>query len=212
MYGKDYKFDTVNWMEVAKSNGVTDFTVEDAEAMYAIAREEVSFGNPTREWDRKTKRFTAYDDSVGVKTIGIGHRIQKGEGMFKTLSWQEGIDLYTKDYAKHRGEAKKLLGEWQGTPRWDIMAPAQRQWVVDKVFNLGATGASKYKNSISALLRGDRDRVMTSKVKAGGKVIARGANANANYDQQWGSMTLEERRASVHSEDSIKDWVESVSK
>ena len=79
MYGKEYKFDTVNWMEVAKANGITDFTVEDAEAMYAIAREEVSFGNPTKEWDRKTKRFTAYDDGRGIATIGVGHRIKKGE-------------------------------------------------------------------------------------------------------------------------------------
>ena len=212
MYGEDYKFDTVNWMEVAKANGVTDFTVEDAEAMYAIAREEVSFGNPVREWDRKTNRFTVYDDREGHKTIGVGHKLKKGEGSFKTLSWSEGIDLYMKDYVDHRKQAQDLMGEWEGTPRWQVMAPAQRQWVLDKVFNLGATGTSKYTNSISALLRGDRDRVMESKVHSGGTVINRGKNSNANYDQMWGSMTLDERKASVHSEKSIQAWRESVSK
>ena len=209
MYGKEYKFDTVNWMEVAKANGITDFTVEDAEAMYAIAREEVSFGNPTKEWDRKTKRFTAYDDGRGIATIGVGHRIKKGEeGIFKTLSWQEGIDLFMKDYVDHREQAKDLMGAWEGTPRWQILSPAQRYWLVDKVFNIGKTGLAMYHGSVPALLGGDVDRVMKSQVK-GGKlgVINRGKNANAHFYEKWTSMSKEDRKNSVLSRDSIQGWL-----
>lgn len=206
MYGKEYKFDTVNWMEVAKANGVEDFTVEDAEAMYAIAGQEVSFGNPKKEWDRRTNRFTAYDDGRGIATIGVGHRIKKGEKL-ENISWPEGIDLFMKDYVDHREQAKDLMGAWEGTPRWQIMSPAQRYWLVDKVFNVGKTGLAMYVNSVQALLGGDVDRVMESKVK-GGKlgVINRGQNANNLYYEMWTSMSKEDRKNSILSPESIEGW------
>ena len=74
-----------------------------------------------------------YEDSLGYKTLGVGHLIQKKDLEYSlpigTPVIQEVVDLYyNDDFNKHLNETKELIGEEE----------------------LGRTRFSKFKNMLNA--------------------------------------------------------------
>ena len=92
-----------------------------------------------------------YEDSLGYKTLGVGHLIQKKDLEFNlpvgTPVIQEVVDLYYEDdFNKHLNETKELIGEEEFE---NLPEPIQHV-LINMCFNLGRTRFSKFKNMLNA--------------------------------------------------------------
>jgi|TARA_B100000900_G_C20475054_1_gene673025 GH24 family phage-related lysozyme (muramidase) len=93
-----------------------------------------------------------YEDSLGFKTLGIGHLCQPGDPEYDwevgTKVSQEVVDLYYEDdFNKHLAEAIHVFG----TDEAFYNLPENIQHVlVNMCFNLGGTRLSNFKNMLSA--------------------------------------------------------------
>ena len=93
-----------------------------------------------------------YEDSLGYKTLGIGHLCQPQDPEYDwevgTKVSQEVVDMYyEEDFKKHYIEAKHVFGineDWDGLPE-DI-----QHVIVNMCFNLGGTRLSKFRNMLKA--------------------------------------------------------------
>ena len=93
-----------------------------------------------------------YEDSLGYKTLGIGHLCKPEDPEYKwevgTKVPQEVVDMYYEDdFDKHLAEAIHVFG----TEEAFYNLPENIQHVlVNMCFNLGGTRLSKFKNMIAA--------------------------------------------------------------
>ena len=93
-----------------------------------------------------------YEDSLGYKTLGIGHLCQPEDPEYKsdigTKVSQEVVDMYyDSDFDKHLKETVHVFGDEK-----DFYAlPENIQHVlVNMCFNLGGTRLSKFRNMLEA--------------------------------------------------------------
>jgi len=93
-----------------------------------------------------------YMDSLGYKTLGIGHLCQPNDPEY---SWKVGTKVsqevvnmyYEQDFQKHYQEAVHVYGSYEDFQ--NLPEPIQRV-LVNMCFNLGATRLSKFKNMLTA--------------------------------------------------------------
>jgi len=93
-----------------------------------------------------------YEDSLGFKTLGVGHLCKAGE---PESTWeigtpvsQEVVDMYfEEDFDKHYMEAIHVIG---GDHVFQNLPEIIQRVVVNMCFNLGGTRLSKFRNMIAA--------------------------------------------------------------
>ena len=93
-----------------------------------------------------------YEDSLGYKTLGVGHLITEADDEFGqavgTSIDQDIVDGYfDADFYKHVDETIKVFGSQEDFH--DLPEPIQHV-LVDMCFNLGAPRLAKFKNMLSA--------------------------------------------------------------
>ena len=93
-----------------------------------------------------------YEDSLGYKTLGVGHLIQKKDLEFNlpvgTPVIQEVVDLYYEDdFNKHLKETIDLISEKEFE---NLPEPIQHV-LVNMCFNLGKNRLSAFKNMLKAV-------------------------------------------------------------
>lgn len=97
-------------------------------------------------------RFSPYLDSVGQRTIGIGHAITRNEDSIYPndcdISEKEVYYLFDKDLERARLSAQNLIGDL-------ILPVAIQEVIVEMVFQLGKVGVSKFKLMWKALKEAD---------------------------------------------------------
>lgn len=98
-----------------------------------------------------------YLDSLGLKTVGVGHLIKEVDGGLEKLEVGDTItdeqveDLLLVDLHEHHEECKHMWGE-------DVFHafPGEIQHVLlNMMFNMGQTRLSGFKKMLSALEKGD---------------------------------------------------------
>ena len=92
-----------------------------------------------------------YEDSLGYKTLGVGHLIQKKDLEFNlpvgTPVIQEVVDLYYEDdFNKHLKETIDLIGEEE----FENLPESIQHVLVNMCFNLGKSRLSAFKNMLKA--------------------------------------------------------------
>ena len=93
-----------------------------------------------------------YLDSLGLKTLGVGHLLQPKEPEYEwevgTSVSQEVVDMYFRDdFNKHLAETIHVFGDEEAF----YLLPENIQHVlVNMCFNLGASRLSKFKNMLAA--------------------------------------------------------------
>ena len=98
-----------------------------------------------------------YEDSLGYKTLGIGHLCQPEDPEYAwevgTKVSQEVVDMYyEQDFKKHHEETIHVFG----TEKEFYLLPEVIQHVlVNMCFNLGGTRLSKFKNMLAACRKHD---------------------------------------------------------
>lgn len=122
---------------------------------------------PTQE--AEGLRLKAYNDTVGVKTIGYGHNLNNPES--KSLLSNMGLDynavrsgqqsitkgqadqLFEVDHAKAEQGARRITSnfgkDFDSQPGW------VKNILTDMTFNLGEKGLSNFKQSLSSMLNGN---------------------------------------------------------
>jgi len=98
-----------------------------------------------------------YEDSLGYKTLGIGHLCQPQDPEYTwevgTPVTQEVVDLYfTDDFNKHYQEAAHIYGS---IPSFNRLPTTIQHVLVNMCFNLGGTRLSKFKNMLKACKEGN---------------------------------------------------------
>ena len=102
-----------------------------------------------------------YEDSLGYKTLGVGHLCQKGEPEYVldigTPVSQEVVDMYFEhDFEKHLEEAVKVFGSEDGF----YNLPEDIQHVLANMcFQLGRPRLSNFKNMIAAVENNDWEKM-----------------------------------------------------
>ena len=96
--------------------------------------------------------FEIYEDSLGYKTLGIGHLCQPQDPEYDwkvgTKVSQEVVDMYyEQDFEKHYQETIHVFGSEEDFE--NLPEPIQRV-LVNMCFNLGGTRLSKFKNMLAA--------------------------------------------------------------
>ncbi len=98
-----------------------------------------------------------YEDSLGYKTLGIGHLCQPEDPEY---TWevgkpvtQEVVDLYfADDFDKHYKETIHIYGT---VPSFNRLPEPIQHVLVNMCFNLGGTRLAKFKNMFKACKEGD---------------------------------------------------------
>ncbi len=93
-----------------------------------------------------------YEDSLGYKTLGIGHLCQPEDPEYAwevgTKVSQEVVDMYyEQDFEKHHQETIHVFGSEEDFE--NLPEPIQRV-LVNMCFNLGGTRLSKFRNMLRA--------------------------------------------------------------
>lgn len=93
-----------------------------------------------------------YEDSLGYKTLGIGHLCQPNDLEY---DWEIGTPVsqkvvdryYTIDFDKHYAEAIHVFGSHED---WEELPEVIQRVLVNMCFNLGGTRLSKFRNMLKA--------------------------------------------------------------
>ena len=98
------------------------------------------------------KVLEIYEDSLGYKTLGIGHLFQPEDPQYDcevgTKVSEEVVDMYFEnDFYKHLAETIHVFGTEEAF--YNLPEPIQRV-LVNMCFNLGGTRLSKFKNMLAA--------------------------------------------------------------
>ena len=110
-----------------------------------------------------------YSDPVGLKTLCVGHLVQKGEKVKSSYTEEECMEIYASDWKKHlkqidgavKGQGGAFASEWQ------------RQALNDFTFNLGINSV-KGSTLLRLVNQGKHEEAceqLTRWVYAGGKVL-----------------------------------------
>ena len=93
-----------------------------------------------------------YEDSLGYKTLGIGHLCQPEDPEYKwevgTKVPQEVVDMYYEDdFEKHYKEAIHVFGSEED---FEKLPEVIQRVLVNMCFNLGGSRLSKFRNMLKA--------------------------------------------------------------
>jgi len=93
-----------------------------------------------------------YEDSLGYKTLGIGHLCQPEDPEYAwevgTKVSQEVVDMYyEQDFKKHHEETIHVFGTEE---EFYLLPEVIQHVLVNMCFNLGGTRLSKFKNMLAA--------------------------------------------------------------
>ena len=93
-------------------------------------------------------RSSVYKDSLGKRTIGVGHLITKDDYPFEEgveYPKKQLMDLFKQDLEKAHKGAIQVVGHIKDLPReiWEV--------VVEMVFQLGPTGVKNFRKFIKSL-------------------------------------------------------------
>ena len=93
-----------------------------------------------------------YEDSLGYKTLGIGHLCQPEDPEYAwevgTKVSQEVVDMYyEQDFKKHHKETIHVFGTEE---EFYLLPEVIQHVLVNMCFNLGGTRLSKFKNMLKA--------------------------------------------------------------
>ena len=93
-----------------------------------------------------------YEDSLGYKTLGIGHLCQPEDPEYKwevgTKVSQEVVDMYYEnDFDKHYKEAIHVFGSKED---FEKLPEVIQRVLVNMCFNLGGSRLSKFRNMLKA--------------------------------------------------------------
>ena len=96
-----------------------------------------------------------YEDSLGYKTLGIGHLCQPQDPEYNskvgTPVTQEVVDLYfDDDFKKHYIEARHVFGIQED---WDELPEPIQHVLVNMCFNLGGSRLSKFRKMLGCAKR-----------------------------------------------------------
>lgn len=92
-------------------------------------------------------KLSAYQDSLGYWTIGVGRLIDKRKG--GKITHEEAMILLDNDIAE-------CIGDLRGSFSWfDGLDEARKCVLVNMRFNLGLAGLRGFKNTLAAIERGD---------------------------------------------------------
>lgn len=106
-----------------------------------------------------------YLDSMGHPTVGIGFNLDRSDAREKieglgldynavrngtlALTNDQINSLFEEDLDNTLGHARTVIGNF------DEMEPARQFVVVDMIFNMGASGFDRFRNTITAINEGD---------------------------------------------------------
>ena len=98
-----------------------------------------------------------YEDSLGYKTLGIGHLCQPEDPEYAwevgTKVSQEVVDMYyEQDFKKHHKETIHVFGTEE---EFYLLPEVIQHVLVNMCFNLGGTRLSKFKNMLAACRKHD---------------------------------------------------------
>ena len=98
-----------------------------------------------------------YEDSLGYKTLGIGHLCQPEDPEYAwevgTKVSEEVVDMYFEDdFKKHLAEAIHVFGTEEA---FYLLPEVIQHVLVNMCFNLGGTRLSKFKNMLAACRKHD---------------------------------------------------------
>ena len=93
-----------------------------------------------------------YEDSLGLKTLGVGHLITEGDYEYDlpvgTPVSQVVVDAYFElDFYEHVAETIQVFGDQED---FHDLPQSIQHVLVDMCFNLGAPRLAKFKNMLSA--------------------------------------------------------------
>jgi GH24 family phage-related lysozyme (muramidase) len=96
-----------------------------------------------------------YEDSLGYKTLGIGHLCQPQDPEYDwevgTKVSQEVVDkYYEEDFKKHYIEAKHVFGI---NENWDELPERIQHVLVNMCFNLGGSRLAKFRKMLGCAKR-----------------------------------------------------------
>jgi lysozyme len=92
------------------------------------------------------KKNNTYIDSRGFKTVGIGHKFEKGEPMKSTYTNAEIDHFFKKDLDEAISDTKKVF------PTFNTLPKEVKLKLVSLTFNLGKGGIEKFKDFRAAIL------------------------------------------------------------
>jgi GH24 family phage-related lysozyme (muramidase) len=99
-------------------------------------------------------RYKPYKDSLGLWTIGVGHLIGDGKTLpdewNRTLSHDEVMALYEKDYEHHKEYAQRI-------PAFNNMNESGKSALIDLTFNMGPSWYKKWPTLMKQLSAGSFD-------------------------------------------------------
>jgi GH24 family phage-related lysozyme (muramidase) len=134
---------------------------------------------------------TAYTDSKGILTVGVGHNVEAHPvpGVTRvgdSIDVNTAGTLFDADQARAESEVQKLFDNWQGTARrplneknpvkFDDLTPEQQQGLTDLDFNMGpgvaggTSGLGSFTKFMNDMRRGDFDEAS--------RELGRGATPN----------------------------------
>lgn len=99
-------------------------------------------------------RLKAYQDTVGVWTIGVGHT--KGVKPGDTITKATAMQLLEEDVTGAVIEAQSLC------PDWEHMSGPRKGVMVNMAFNLGRTRLAGFKNTLRYIAERNYDRAATN--------------------------------------------------
>ena len=102
-----------------------------------------------------------YEDSLGYKTLGVGHLCQPGDPEYDwevgTPVTQEVVDLYYEDdFKKHLDEAIHVYGSEE---KFYSLPEDIQHVLVNMCFNLGGTRLSNFRNMLDACRKHEWERM-----------------------------------------------------
>lgn len=106
------------------------------------------------------ERLTAYKDSLGYWTIGVGHLIDPAHGANPspfgrnlcfggTITSEQCAQLLDEDIAKKEAELDKQM------PWWRSLDEVRQRVILNMAFNLGVAGLMGFKNTLKKMRAGD---------------------------------------------------------
>lgn len=102
--------------------------------------------------------LSAYQDSLGFWTIGIGRLIDKRRG--GGISKDEALYLFHNDLREKAAYLDVAL------PWWQEMTPPRQRVLLNMAFNLGVNGLLKFNNTLAAMKRGDYEEAALGMLKS----------------------------------------------
>jgi lysozyme len=115
-----------------------------------IHEDEGTIDYQTKTHTFKNGKFISYNDTKGLPTIGYGHLI------LVTESFKEGITPNAADMLLSSDLIRTVKGAQAIATQYKMLLPELAQIVLtEMVFQLGTSGVSKFKNTLTLLAKGN---------------------------------------------------------